>query len=218
MTTRLFKTVEGKITPITPGVPQPVIVQHVRDSAIEACERTLAWRYEQDAITLTPGVYQYDYEVPDQSEVVGVFHSAISGSALAPVSLEQLLGQYPDWPNTATDARGNPSLVAQYDPDHFVLAPVPDTPTTPYQIKMILALRPTMDATGMDQTAFDELEPLIVDGALKRLLSIPNQSWTNGDLADYYARQVVFKTASRRAKANHGTVRASLSVQFPPFA
>lgn len=215
MTDRLFSTLVKKITPYAPGCPEPVIIQQVRDAAIEACENTLAWRYEQDILPLNTGVYQYDYETPDDTEVIAIFQCVLNNQLMPAVTLEQLITQYPNWPSYDTDQRTTPQVVAQFDPDHFVVAPVPDD--TAYSMKMFLALRPTPDADGMDKVFFDELEQLILHNSLVRLLSMPDKSWSDTDLAEYHAKQVVFKTASRRSRANLGNGRASLTVRAVPF-
>lgn len=216
MTTRLFTSLEYKLTPYVPGCPQPVIKLHVRDAAIETCENTLAWRFEQDLIPLTQGIVQYDYEVPEDTEVVAIFHTTINGIRTPAVTLEQMVAQYPQWPDPSSEFRASPQLVSQFDPDHWVVGPVPDD-QGPYSVKMILALRPTPDCDGMDKTVFDECEQLIMHNALARVLSIPDKSWTNNNLAEYHAKQSVFKTAARRAKANLGAGRASLAARMVPF-
>jgi hypothetical protein len=83
---------------------------------------------------------------------------------------------------------------------------------------MFVALRPTPTATGMDKTAFDELEQLIVHGALQHLLVLPDKSWSDRELAVFHAKQYSYKTTLRRAKANLGVARASMTVQMRPFA
>ena len=60
-TTRSFLDIVNRLSPSVPGCPTPVIEQYVRDAAIEACERTLAWRYEQPKIRLVPGAHDYAY-------------------------------------------------------------------------------------------------------------------------------------------------------------
>jgi hypothetical protein len=217
MALREFISLENRIAPSVPGCPRPTLVQYIRDAAIEACEKTLAWRYEQPAVRLTPGVYEYEYETPEDSEVVAVIYAGLNGRPIKATMQEHLHAQYPAWPETAEDRRATPSLLSQFDPDHFVVAPVPDGSKT-YDIKMFVALRPTPAATGMDKTAFDELEQLIAHGALQHLLVLPDKSWTDRELATYHAKQYTYKTASRRAKANLGVARASLSVQMRPFA
>jgi hypothetical protein len=220
MATRTFISLENKLAANVPGCPRPTIEQFVRDIAIEVCEKTLVWRYEQDLIPLTPGVYEYDYEVPDNSEVVAMIHAALfTGTSfentLTPSTQDDLHRLYPDWPSSDTTKRSTPRIVSQFDPDHFVVAPVPDAA---YNVKMFLALRPTQDATGMDKTALDEVEQLIVHGVLQHLHTIPDKSWTDYGVASYHAKQYTYKTSLKRAKANLGVARASLTAQMRPLA
>jgi hypothetical protein len=217
MATREFISLESKLAPSVPGCPRPTIEQYVRDAAIEVCEKTLAWRYEQDSIRLTPGVYEYDYETPDYAEIAAVIYSAVNGVAVSALVQEDVHRLFPDWPNLDVTKRSEPRYISQFDPDHFVVMPIPDSSKT-YDIKMFLALRPTPDSTGMDKTAFDECEQLIIHGALQNLLVLPNKSWTDRELATYHAKQYVYKTANRRAKANLGVARATLSVKMIPLA
>lgn len=221
MATRTFISLENKLAANVPGCPRPTIEQFVRDTAIEVCEKTLVWRFEQEVIPLTAGVYEYDYETPTGSEVVAIIHSAllednIFKETLKPVSQEDLHRLYPDWPSTDITKRSSPRVLSQFDPDHFVLAPVPDAAHI-YSVKMFLALRPTPTATGMDKTAMDEVEQLITHGVLQHLHTIPDKSWTDYGVASYHAKQYTYKTAARRAKANLGVARASLTAQMRPL-
>jgi len=47
---------------------------------------------------------------------------------------------------------------------------------------------------------------------------LPNRTWTDRELASYHAKQYSFKTSERRARANLGAARASMTVQMRPFA
>jgi len=217
MAQRTFLSLATRLASSVPGCPQPVVEQHIRDAAIEVCERTLAWRYEQPAIRLTPGVYAYPYSNPSQSEVHAILTAAVNGEKLDAVTLEQLHDHYPDWPNPAVGKRATPRLICQLDPDNFVLAPLPDS-TTNYDLKMIVALKPLRSATAMDKTVFDEIENVIMHGALQHLLVMPNKAWSDRELAAYHAKQYVSKITERRARANLGAARASLSVKMHPLA
>jgi hypothetical protein len=215
VTTRLFASLEDRLAPTVPGCPRPTIEQYVREAAIETCEQTLAWRFEQDLIRLTAGVYEYDYETPENTEVVGVIHAALNGNKIDALTQEQIHSRFPSWPDQ--DRRSTPRFLGQFDPDHFVVAPVPDASIT-YDIKMFLALRPTQDADGMDKTVFDECELAITHGSLAKLLSLPEKSWTDKGLADYHARQFIYRCSARRAKANLGVGRASVTARMNPLA
>lgn len=221
MATRTFISLENKLAANVPGCPRPTIEQFVRDTAIEVCEKTLVWRYEQTPMRLAAGAYEYDYDVPANSEVVAVIHAALlSGTeflnTLEPLVQEDIHRLYPDWPSQDTEKRSAPRYIGQFGPDQFVIAPVPDSAKT-YDAKLFLALRPTPDATGMDKTAFDEVEQLIVHGVLQHLHTIPDKSWTDYGVASYHAKQYTYKTALRRAKVNLGATRAPLMARMRPL-
>lgn len=217
MADREFVTLEPKLAASVPGCPRPTIIQYVRDIAREVCAKTLAWRYEQDPIRLTAGVYSYEYDVPSNAEVCGIIHAAMNGVPITICTQEGIHGAYPSWPSTDSTVRSTPTLLSQFDNDNFVVAPVPnDTPN--YDVKMFLALKPMLDATGMAQTPFDELEQVILHGVLQHLLVLPNKSWTDRELAAYHAKQYVSKTALQRAQANLGVGRGAVAVRMRPLA
>lgn len=111
---------------------------------------------------------------------------------------------------------GTPWGITQINPDKFIVFPIPDD-KRPYKIKMVLALKPTRTALGMDEAAFNELEDAIVHGTLQRLLLLPKQKWEDRELASYHAKQYLARITERRARANLTNARATLRVQIPPF-
>lgn len=217
MADRTFLSIVTRLSPSVPGCPTPVVEQYVRDAAIEACEKTLAWRYEQPRIRLVPGAYDYEYDTPNDAEVHAVLTATVNENRLTPVTLEQMYDMYPKWPNQAIDERAEPRYVTQLDPDHFSLAPVPDNSVT-YDVRMIVCLKPLRTATKMDKTVLDELENVIMHGALQHLLVLPDRTWSDRELATYHAKQFVMKTAERRARTNLGASKASMRVQMQRFA
>lgn len=217
MQTRPFSDIVNRISPSVPGCPYPIIEQYVRDAAIEVCERTLTWRYEQPKIRLTPGVYDYPYEVPEETEVHAFIAATCNGNVLSPISLETLYSRIPQWPDMTIAQRSDPRFITQYDPDNFIVAPIPDNAVN-YDVRMIVALKPMRDAESMSKTVLDEIENAVTHGALMNLLVMPDKPWMDRDLASYHARQYTFKTAERRARTNLGTGRSSMSVKMKPFA
>jgi hypothetical protein len=97
MATRLFTDLLPKVLPSVPGCPQPLAIQHIRDAAIRVCERTLAWRYIQPKFTLLPGVHEYLYDKPIDSEVHVLFGTIMNDSPLEGLTLEQAIAKYPEW-------------------------------------------------------------------------------------------------------------------------
>jgi hypothetical protein len=200
-----------------PGCPQPVIEQYIRDAAIEVCERTLAWRYQQPTIRLTQGVFEYPYETPTEAEVHAFLTASVNGVKLHVTTLDDISDMHPDWPSKESGKRSNPRYILQIDQDNFAVAPIPDA-SVPYDVNMFVALKPLRTSTGMDKTAFDDLENVIMHGALQQLLVMPGKNWSDRELAAYHAKQYLSKTVERRARANIGAGRASVTVQMRPLA
>lgn len=119
-------------------------------------------------------------------------------------------------PDAIVADASTPQSITQISPDKYIILPLPDGRTT-YQCRMFLALKPKKTAAGMDEVIFDELEEVIMHGALQHLLVLPNQAWSDRELAAYHAKQYVFQTAERRARANLGNVRGTMRVRMQPF-
>jgi hypothetical protein len=119
--------------------------------------------------------------------------------------------------DAATADGSEPRSICQLTPDKYIVLPLPDTDKT-YTIRMLYALKPKRNADGMDEHILDELEDVIVHGALQQLLVLPNVAWSDRELASYHARQFAFMIAERRARANLSNMRAPMLVRFPTFA
>ena len=255
MADRDFSSLVPRLAPSVPGCPQATLVQYIRDSAIRACERTLAWRYEEPTFNLLPGVHKYAYNKPVNTDVHVLFAAIVNNSPLDHTTLEEALRRYPMWadlysgedpsvvwsltppgsfnafdynenlfnegspyvlPQEIIDEAGTPTLITQVTPDQYVVLPLPDD--TPYKMRMFYALKPKRSATGMNEVAFDDLEDVIMHGALQHLLVLPQVHWSDRELASYHAKQYLFHISERRARANLGNSRAPMSVRMRPFA
>ena len=110
-----------------------------------------------------------------------------------------------------------PRAICQLTPDKYIILPLPDDKAV-YTMRMFYALKPKRDATSMDANMMDELEDLIIHGALQQLLVMPNVAWTDFQLASYHAKQYLFHSTERRARANLSNLRGQFTVRGNPFA
>lgn len=256
MVDKAFSTLVPSISQSVPGCPQPLILKYIRDAAIRACERTLFWRWVQPTYSLTPGVFEYGYNKPDNTDVHIVFAAIMNGTPLERLILEDAITKYPQWadaysgldpdtmwssdassvfdanefnvaafnsgntfvvPDTAYADGSEPRSVTQINPDKYLVLPLPDN-KKPYVMRMFYALKPKRTATSMDSVVMDELEDMIVHGALQNLLVMPNVAWKDRELATYHAKQFLYYTSDRRARSNFSNVRGNLAVVGPKFA
>lgn len=111
----------------------------------------------------------------------------------------------------------DPRVITQLSADRYVVLPLPGGDRT-YTIRMFYALKPTRTAMGMDEMVLNDLEDVIVHGALQQLLVMPKVVWNDNVLAAYHAKQFLFRLTERRARANLGNARGSLTVRSNGFA
>jgi len=111
----------------------------------------------------------------------------------------------------------DPRVITQLSADRYVVLPLPGGDRT-YTIRMFYALKPTRTATGMDEMVLNDLEDVIVHGALQQLLVMPKVVWNDNVLAAYHAKQFLFRLTERRARANLGNARGSLTARSNGFA
>lgn len=97
MADRTFASLVPRLNPSVPGCPQQTMIQYIRDAAIRVCERTLIWRYVQPTFALLPGVHEYAYDKPANTEVHVLFDALVNDRPLDRLTLEQALYQFPDW-------------------------------------------------------------------------------------------------------------------------
>jgi hypothetical protein len=222
MPTRAFEDVVQRLVTHVPGCPFPVIEKYVRDAAIEVCEKTLLWRYEQPSIRLTPGLHNYPYEPPTEAEVYAFINVIIedendSWTKVYPITEEDLYDKYPNWPDHDPERLSRPQYIVHLNADEFGMALVPDD-VHDYDLKMKVALKPLRTARGMDQTTLDEIEDVVIDGALAELYMLPEKAWTDKNAARYHKQQFISGMSDRRARVNLGNGRASVGVRMRPWA
>jgi hypothetical protein len=105
--------------------------------------------------------------------------------------------------------------MCQLNGDQYILLPLPDANT--YRMRMFVALKPKRSSVGMSEYTLDELEDVIVHGALQHLLTLPDTNWSDRELASYHAKQYLFHLTERRARANLGNMRGNITARFQPF-
>jgi hypothetical protein len=97
MVMRTFASLIPKVSPVVAGCPTPTLIQYIRDTAIRVCERTLAWRYQIPLYNLLPGVHEYPYAVPVDTQCHAVFSALLNDTPLEILTLEQAIEKYPKW-------------------------------------------------------------------------------------------------------------------------
>jgi hypothetical protein len=97
MATVTFASLLPKVLPSVPGAPQPLVVQHLRDAAIRACETSLLWRYTPPPFVLQPGSHENLFRKPQDTAVHVIFAATCNDRPLTKATLEEAICMYPEW-------------------------------------------------------------------------------------------------------------------------
>lgn len=173
------------ILPFCPECPDFLAEQHARFAAIEFCERSRAWRHittiEMPAGSAGIGVLV----APEAAAIHEIEFAEVNGRKVTPVQFTTMQG--------ASD--GAPEYIAQTAPNEVRV-----TPFEPGTLHLSMFLKPltgSQYSTDPNDPLFDRFNVVpdfmvdmhghtIAAGALSKLLSIPNEPWTDEKKAREY--------------------------------
>lgn len=216
MATIQYIDMVNPIAAVTLGCPSLTIVEAIRATIIDLCERGQVWRYTHPNITLTSPTYSYTFTPPDSQTLISQVETArVNDQPISVGTSKDGILNFPLFPDV-TDL-SPPTAMWQLDQRSFVVAPTPDTVTT-YTLKLTTTLKPTQTSTGSDATVIQEHMETITHGTLHRLLLQQKRDWFNVDLAGYHGKQYSYKLNMFRAQANKGYGKVNINVAMRPFA
>ena len=217
--TLLWRHVQPKFA-LTPGVPEYTFERPQGSDVHVLLAATLNDR-RLDLLTMEQALGRY----PEWVDLFGgldpaeVWANTPSGTFNAYGVNEGLFNENPEVQLSGNQFEGGsePRTLTQVTPDRFLVLPFPDD-AQDYELRLVYALKPSRTATAMPRALLDELEDAIVHTALQHLLVMPEVEWNDRELATYHARQALLEIAGRRARANLGFARGSLTASAPRFA
>lgn len=193
-----------QILPKAPGCPVPTAHQAILQAASDLCARTKLWRHSDesyvndlDDIAFTP---------PEGSLVVDFESVLFNDTPLEAKTAKWMDGCMRGW------RRGN---IAGY-PKYFAQTNFGTLRIAPIEIGMVTInawLKPTMDADQLPDFLFQQYSELIAWGALARILSTPEQPFTDFNTGTSYFGALEAKVASLMFKSTQGQQRARVRVR-----
>lgn len=189
------------IRPYAPGVADPTAYFAIRQAAIEFCEKTRMWRFEDEF-----DIVGDEFEAllcPASAVIHEIDEVWFDGIKLRKVTTSKLDEIVPSWRNGDTLPTGSPSYVTQTKPNEIVLVPF-GTGT----VKLSLFLKPAQDAVEVPDFLPDQHRETIAWGALARILMIPNQSFTSVEMASSFGQAFQAKIDGKQTKGIAGQQRA----------
>ena len=192
------------------GCPEPTVAQAVVDAAIVFCEDSMVIREVLDSITLEIGNGAYTLDAPQHQSITRVLNAWVDGVQIQVNPQDQV--------NPLRTATGPiQGCFTSRAGSEFALSVYP-LPDKAYTLTVECALRPVRGATQLEDDLYELWVQPISDGAISRLASIPDQPYTNINLAG--SRQMQFLLASRRAlvESSYNRTRGTSTVRPRPLA
>lgn len=206
------------VLPHAAGVPEPVATFNLRLAAIEFCERSRAWRHivtrpltRNDSVLQTPhfaAIHEIEYALHDKVP-------------LAPIQFSEIEH------GTIDNAAGAPpKFITQVTPNTVSVYPFKEG-----SLEVSMFLKPRFGNQYGDnpenplEDAFDEVPQFLLTqhgepiafGALARIFAIPNQPFSNPQLAGLYAQRFSMATDSKFSANLRGQHRAAIRSKMHDF-
>jgi hypothetical protein len=196
------------VMPEVLGCPQVLASQHVVDAAIEFCSKVAIWTEPLASVPSVAGQASYAM-TPSEGRAVGPLQVYFDGTKLDPGTNQQFTAAYPEsvW-HTVT---GTPLYFTRgADESKITLVPIPET--AGLNINMTVSVKPLPTATTLPDNLFYEYYKAITAGAKATLMAMPEQRWTNTQMAAYYEGMFKVEIAGAVAKIAGGKVGARIRV------
>jgi hypothetical protein len=159
------------------AVPPVLILEAAVEIAREFCRDTTCWTMDLDPIYVRSGQSDYELEVDAcQAEIVGVTESYVSNQK---------------------QVEGTDYTLMDRTLYHFLSEP---GVSISQGLQVTVALRPTEDATQIDERVYNDYYEAFRDGIIWRLASEKNKPWSDPALAS--ERLILFENAKEKARVD----------------
>ena len=170
-----------EVRPWAPGVPDTTAYKAIRGAAIEFCERTKLWKYENTIAVLSTDPATSTVTTAADSALFDIEVALFDGNELTPKTARDVDDLMPGW-RIGDLGTGMPQYITQIEQNKITIVPGPAVDGSLY---LCLRLKPSQTAMTLPDFMADYAECLGW-GALGRILTVPGQSYSNPELATYY--------------------------------
>lgn len=167
------------ILPFATSAPDPLVERYARQAAIDFCRRSRCWRDVQEIDV--SGEESEIIGAPGQAAIFEIESGHFKGASdqnwrkLDRVSYDSI---NPDYMDAAVTALSVPKVLSQAEFDTVVVAP-----RAAGTLRLVTYLMPRHDAEYGPDFLFERFPTIVADGALSNILMIPEQPYTNPNLA-----------------------------------
>lgn len=200
-----------RVLPEIPGALREFALQHIRDAAIEFCERTCIWVVDHAPIAAVATQGAYPWVPAAGQKVVKAMRAWYDKKPLEPKNEAELAGLYSFWP----DQEGMPAYFLSEKSDAFIVVPKPAAALVD-GLRAKVAVKPARDATEIESWIYEDYRDVIASGAIARMRSIPGRPYSSEKEAarNYMIYEDGVGVAKERVLKSFGRARPRTRAQF----
>ena len=213
MATKTLASLYPRVLIECSGVPDFIMLDMIRDSAIVLFRRSSVWRKDLDLITTATNIKEYELSVETDENISSILDAEHNDSEIFGKSVKWLNNNLKNWrTNTAKQIKYYNRLTSKT----VLVSPIPNE-VKAQSLMFRVAIAPSLDATTIAEDMYDDWYEVIVAGAKARLMRIPNKEWTNLNRADYYGNLYSNGINAAKMRANKDNTTESLTVKPVAF-
>jgi len=168
-----------------PDIPTFVAERQLLRAAREFCEETRTWRVNVEiSVIATIPASNIASLLPSDTELVDVvsIKNIGGGAPVIPRTYAWLDKNTSDW-RSETDLNANYYVLDGNNAIRFI--PIPSVTTASLYYARV-AVKPTLDASAINDIVANKYDEVLVHGALAKLFLMPRKPWTDANLAQYH--------------------------------
>jgi len=180
-----------------PDCPKALIVEAIRQKVIEFCQKSLFLRQELDGFYTVADDNEYDLSPPVDNNIAQLLMLKVNKRELEPKTQDDMEEIYQEW----RDQSGEPQYFFLKNTNTAILVP---KPIGVYPVRILVALKPTQAAQGVDEIIFEEYKDAIKHGALAYLMLMAEKTWSNPNMSAFYQSQFDAAITDSKMRAEKG--------------
>lgn len=189
---------------LCPSAPRVVALNQIKEACIDFFHRSRCWRVDLAPAVVPVSTTTFAPAPPLATEVVDIMSAQWNGQPITIKSRQELDDEFGGWRSLLPAER--PQMLTLTTERTMRLIPMNTAAGT---LDVYAAIKPSRDATGINDAQFSEHVETIAMGAAYRLLMMPDKAWTNFELAA--ERMNAFRDGIRKARnlAKRGYARSN---------
>lgn len=205
-----FQELIPEVLSVAAACPTPTIVRNMRNAAIELAQKAECMRWELEGDLAIADIPEAELTVPNDMILMHPISLRFNGANITPFSPRMLDVDEEGWRDAKADC---PKfwLVKQNTNNAVRLVPIPLVTGT---ITGEVVVKPSRDATGIEEVFMERFATYLIDGTLGRLLAIPSAPWFDPQLAQYHKSEFIAMLDEARRVADADNVPKLRTVKY----